>query len=165
MYKTKLVSDLLRFRCNSLETELGLKEDNVLKRLAGLISRDRLELILNEGLESHLSGCSTFRGLHLLLRYPGLAVESLAGQSVSGGDDVTVVHILNERLHSLSLSGLSLRHSLGDGERGLLDSHDQSVTIRSSLCSVGENLHDNSLLTSLTSLGEDNNSSGLDATS
>jgi hypothetical protein len=154
---------LLRFRCNSLETELGLKEDQVLKRLTGLIGGHRLELILHQGLESHLRGCSALGGLHLLLSDPSLAVESFTGESVPGRDNVAIVHILDERLHSLSLSGLSLRHSLGDGKGSLLDTHDKSVTVRSSLCSVIEDLYDHGLLTSLTSLGEDNDSSGFDA--
>ena len=77
---------------------------------------------------------------------------------------MAVVHILNEGLHSLSLSGLSLRHSLGDRERSLLDSHNQSVTVRSSLSAFVEHLDDDGLLTSLTSLSEDDNSSGFNAT-
>ncbi len=95
---------------------------------------------------------------------PVLAVESFAGKRVSGGDDVTVVHVLNEGLNSLSLSSLSLRHSLGNGKGGLLNSHDEGVTVWSSLCAVIEHLNDNSLLTSLSSLSENNDSSSLDAT-
>lgn len=102
--------------CNSLETELGLEEGQVLKWLTGLIRWHILELILEESLESDLSGGSTLGGFHLLLRNPVLAIESFGRKTVSGGDDVVEVHILNERLNSLSLEGLSLGHSLGDRE-------------------------------------------------
>lgn len=100
----------------------------------------------------------------MLFADPALAVESLAGESVSGWDNVAVVHELNERLYSLSLRSLSLGHSLGNGEGSLLDTHDQSVTVRSGLSALIENLHDDSLLSSLTSLREHNNSTSFDAT-
>ena len=99
---------LLRFICNSLETELGPEEDQVLKGFTGLISRNALELILDQSLEGKLGSGSSLRGLHLLLTNPRLAVEALAGESVSGGDDVIEVHILHERLNPLSLLGLLL---------------------------------------------------------
>jgi len=150
--------------CNSLETELSLKEDQVLKWLTGLISWHVLELVLQHGLERNLSGGSALWGLHLLLANPGLAVDGLAWESVSGWDDVVVVHVLSEWLNSLSLLGLLLRHSLGDIEWSLLDTHDQSVTEWSGLRALIENLNDDGLLTSLTSLGEHNNSSGFNAT-
>lgn len=154
----------MRFRlCNSLETELGLQEGQVLKRLTGLVGGHGLELILQESLESHLGSGSSLGGLHLLLADPGLAIERLAGKSVSGRDDVVEVHILDERLHSLSLGCLSLRHSLSDGQRGLLDTHNQGVTERSGLSALIENLHDDGLLSSLTSLSEHDDSSRLDA--
>jgi hypothetical protein len=149
--------------CNSLETELCLQEDQVLKWLTRLISGDALELLLDHVLERDLSGGSSLRGLHLLLRNPSLAVESLGGESVSGGDDVVIVDILNEWLHSLSLESLLLRHSLGDVQRSLLDSHNKGVTVRSGLCSLIEHLNDDGLLTGLTSLSENADSSCLNA--
>lgn len=150
--------------CNSLETELGLQEGQVLEWLTGLIRWHVLELILQKSLESDLSGGSTLGGLHLLLRNPVLAIESIGGKTVSGGDDVAEVHILNERLNSLSLESLSLGHSLGNRKGGLLDSDNKDVTVRSGLGTIIEDLHDDGLLTSLTSLSEDDNSSGFNAT-
>ena len=76
---------------------------------------------------------------------------------------MTVVHVLNEWLHSLSLGCLSLGHSLGHGKGGLLDTHDEGMTVRSSLCAIIENFNDDGLLSSLSTLGEDDDSSSLDA--
>lgn len=149
--------------CNSLETELGLKEDQVLKWLTGLVSGDVLELLLHQVLEGHLGGSSTLRCLHLWLRNPVLAVESLSGESVSSGDDVVIVDILNERLHSLSLGSLLLGHSLGNVQRSLLDSHNKGVTVRSGLGTLIEDLNDDGLLSGLASLSEHTDSSCLNA--
>ncbi len=150
--------------CNSLETELSLEEDQVLKWLTRLVSGHVLELVLEHGLESNLGGSASLRSFHLCLANPALAIEGLAWKSVSSWDDVVVVHVLDERLDSLSLLGLLLRHSLSDRERSLLNTDNQSVTVRSGLSALIEYLYDDSLLTSLAPLSEHNNSSCFNAT-
>jgi hypothetical protein len=150
--------------CNSLETELSLEEDQVLKWLTRFVSGHVLELVLEHGLESNLGCGAALWSFHLCLANPTLAVEILAWKSVSGWDDVVVVHVLDERLDSLSLLSLLLRHSLSDWERSLLNTDNQSVTVRSRLGTLIEDLNDDGLLTSLASLSEHNDSSCFNAT-
>jgi len=129
--------------------------------LAVLAERRGGELF-TEHLGQGLAGLSAaLRVLHLGVRDEGLGLQ-VGRDVVTGGHDVGVVHVANERLDLSALLHLLLAHLGGDLQRGALDTGDEAVSELAALGALIEGLHDHGLLAGHAALEKDDDLAWLD---
>lgn len=103
------------------------------------------------------------RVLESLLSDNTLEVELVLDNEASG-EEMRVVHVLDERFDARSALNLLLGHLVGDVLGGSLDAGNESVAKLAALLAIVDLLHDNSLLASSPASEENDNASFLHTT-